>query len=562
MLIGGCSLPAHQTAGGTPASATQAASPAPGKTLSTLPTETVEPSATPPGPRPRTAYRLDLKFDYTKHTAAVLEEISYASPASQPLTELDLVVEPNHYPGAFSLASAAVDGQAVTSPTLDGHKLVLPLAKPLTPGQSAQISIAYTLVLQPIPPASGDRRPVIFGYSDRQTNLVDWYPYLGVYRDGTGWLIHDAWVFGEHQVYESSDYQVTLTLINPIPGLVVAASSAAAAPGGGATYQIEAARTFALSISPEYVTTTLKAGAVTITGYAFPWDKAAGEKAAQDTAAAVELYSQLYGAYPHASLSLVEADFLDGMEYDGLYFLSRGFYNLYDGTSKGYLTAIAVHETAHQWWFGRVGDDQALEPWLDEAFATYSELAFYEHNDPDLVDWWWKVRIQYYQPTGWINHPIYDYNGFSAYRNAVYFRGMEFLDDLRKQMGDQAFYAFLNDLVKRYGGGQMTGSEFFATLKEHTTSDIQPLIKEYFDPQVKQKGYPPAISAKGGSRSAACVPAPLDLTSSNESGLDRSAARPRQAASGSSGCRRKYPEWCSNRSWRRLRNPAGSDRRP
>jgi aminopeptidase N len=31
------------------------------------------------------------------------------------------------------------------------------------------------------------------------------------------------------------------------------------------------------------------------------------------------------------------------------------------------------HELAHQWWYGIVGDDQYREPWLDEAFATFSE---------------------------------------------------------------------------------------------------------------------------------------------------------------------------------------------
>lgn len=35
--------------------------------------------------------------------------------------------------------------------------------------------------------------------------------------------------------------------------------------------------------------------------------------------------------------------------------------------------ATASHEVAHQWFYGLVGDDQARDPWLDEAFATYAE---------------------------------------------------------------------------------------------------------------------------------------------------------------------------------------------
>ena len=34
---------------------------------------------------------------------------------------------------------------------------------------------------------------------------------------------------------------------------------------------------------------------------------------------------------------------------------------------------VAVHELAHQWFYAMVGDSQARDPWLDEAFATYAE---------------------------------------------------------------------------------------------------------------------------------------------------------------------------------------------
>ena len=32
-----------------------------------------------------------------------------------------------------------------------------------------------------------------------------------------------------------------------------------------------------------------------------------------------------------------------------------------------------THELAHEWWYALIGDDQARDPWLDEAFASYSE---------------------------------------------------------------------------------------------------------------------------------------------------------------------------------------------
>ena len=35
--------------------------------------------------------------------------------------------------------------------------------------------------------------------------------------------------------------------------------------------------------------------------------------------------------------------------------------------------SVLVHEVAHQWFYGMVGNSQFRDPWLDEAFATYAE---------------------------------------------------------------------------------------------------------------------------------------------------------------------------------------------
>jgi aminopeptidase N len=102
----------------------------------------------------------------------------------------------------------------------------------------------------------------------------------------------------------------------------------------------------------------------------------------------------------------------DGMEYDGLIFLSSDFYKQYNGTARSNLATIGVHEIAHQWWFSLVGNDHALEPWLDEALSTYSERIFYENNYPANISWWWQFRVDYFKPTGYVDGSIYQYGFF------------------------------------------------------------------------------------------------------------------------------------------------------
>jgi aminopeptidase N len=182
-------------------------------------------------------------------------------------------------------------------------------------------------------------------------------------------------------------------------------------------------------------------------------------------------------------LSIVEADFLDGMEFEGLFFLSKGFYNLYDGKPNSYLGAITVHETAHQWWYGQVGNDQAIEPWLDEAICTYSEALYFEANHPEGMDWWRQVRVNFYQPEGKVNQAAADFRGYIPYRNAVYLRGALFLEALRQRIGDDAFFGALQSLVAAHQyRGIITAGDFFSAVREQSPADIRDLMAEYFIP--------------------------------------------------------------------------------
>jgi hypothetical protein len=463
----------------------------------TLLPATAPPSDTPPSPAsstvpiptagtpdepalPEPHYKISVNMDYGRHHLAVSEQINYTNRSGEPIPNLLLIVEPSRYPATFHLKALTWgDGQAVSSYTTEIGFIHLPLSNPLPPGERVSLTISYELDL-PSPDPTYYGRPVPFGYSANQTNLVDWYPYLPPYQAGQGWLAHQAGAFGEYLVYEDADFEVDLHLSGSSLPLTVAASAPAEPTSDGYRYQFSSARNFAWSVSDQYQVLTAQVGDVTILGYAFPIHATAGAAALQATLEALQVYDKVFSPYPHQTLSLVEADFLDGMEYDGLFFLSKGFYNLYAGTPGEYLIAIAAHETSHQWWYGLVGSDQALEPWLDEALATYSERIYYENTHPEALDWWWAYRVNYYQPAGWVDGSIYNPQGYRAYRDAIYLNGALFLEQLRQQMGDQAFFAFLRDYLAHYSQRIATGADFFNLLKQHTSSDLSGLIAKYF----------------------------------------------------------------------------------
>jgi hypothetical protein len=431
-------------------------------TPETLPTDTVTPihpvRFVPP------QYTLNASLDYAAHTLTVDETIVYQNATGTSLASLVLAVEPNHWVNCFNLVSLTVDTQAADY-SLNGHRLEVRLAAPLTPGGTVSLSLQYGLHL----PAADSGH--IFGYKLFQTNLVDWYPFIVPFSGG--WLLHDPAEVGEHLAYEAATFDMNISVT---PAMTLAAS--ALLTDGRA--HLERARTFAFSASPDTRTSSLTVNGVMVTSTYFASEQVAAQTVLQEVARALTTYSDRFGPCPYASLNIVESDFNDGMEYDGLFFLSRNFYTANDPTVLNYLIAIAVHETAHQWWFGAVGNDQALEPWLDEALATYSEYIFYQQNYPGVAEAWWAFRVDSFTPAGFVDTDIYHGATFRPYVNAVYLRGAQFLQEVRLRIGEDAFFAFLRDYVAQMGGRLATGDDFFRILRMHSQTDLSDSVAEYF----------------------------------------------------------------------------------
>ena len=428
----------------------------------------------------RTQYTLTVELDYPAHRLTVAETIHYTNHSSDSLEGLVLVVEPDLNGGEFQLTSdVSIDDSPVTDFKLEGEQLTLPLASPLAPGDSVDVGLGYTLDL----PAT----PGVLSFGARQVNVAGWYPYVPPYITGEGWLFHKPGTVGEYQVYELADFVVNLKVDNAPDGFTLAASARGTFDQGSYHFDQQAVRNFTWSGSDEYSVLEGYAGDIRVRAFVFSGDETAGQASLDTTIKALQFYSRLYGPYTHDSLTIVESDFTDGMEYDGLYFLGREYFKAYTGDPASYLVTLSAHETAHQWWYAMVTNDQALEPWLDEALCTYSERLFYENYYPDLVNWWWNTRVHAYSPQGWVNKSIYDFTAFRPYVNAVYLRGATFLEKLRTTIGDEAFFSFLQDYFTTLQAqakvddlGLSTQAKFWQILGQHTTLDLSSLKDAYF----------------------------------------------------------------------------------
>jgi hypothetical protein len=444
-----------------------------------IPAITSTPPPATPIPIPaRPAYILNTTMDYDRHTVSVDETIVYPNHTGLSLDKLVLAIVPNLWLNCFTLTSLSMDNIQITDYTINAHRLEVALPAPLQPNSVSTVTLSYKLTL-PFLDQAHSLRARIFGYSDIQTNLVNWYPFIVPFMDGE-WILHEPWSHGEYLVYDLADFEVNLKFANPENTPVVAASGYAEPNGESTRYTLTEGRAFALSASRDFQFSTMKVDDVTIYSYYFPIYKQAGLAAMVASAQAVQVYSQRFGPYPHKTLSIVIADFKDSMEFSALYFHSRSFYDLYDGTVQNYLSIVAVHETGHQWWFEQVANDQAYQPWLDESLTTYSESIYYETLYPELLPWWWSYRIDYFKPSGYIDIPVYDGQNNDTYKNIVYFNGAHFLQDIRQRIGDEAFFAFLQDYLAQGKGRIVSEDDFFRILDEHTDVDYSDIVRGYF----------------------------------------------------------------------------------
>ncbi len=437
------------------------------------------PAGTPGCPRdgdnqPAVRHTVTANLNYEQRALLVAQQVSLVNTDAAALDEIVFVVEPNLWPRAFTLERVALEPDALQlAAELTGRRLTAELPIALEPGCGLTVRLDFRLDVPQIGDGFGPYRGYL-GYSPRQLNLGHWLPVVAP-RIGGEWITRESVRIGEQNVLDAADWDVTLSINSAPDTLVVAGPGQQSRPGKRVWhFALTGARDFTLSLSDAFhVVSQQTPSGVQVEVYSLadePNAAGAGRRRgnsaahALDTAVrSLELYSDLYGHYPYDRLVVVEGDFPDGVEFSGIVFVSGSWFRQYRDDPAGYLTLITAHEVAHQWWYGLVGSDPALTPWLDEALATYSEYVFIEEYYPELKDWWWSFRVDAYAPEGFVDGTVYQFSSVREYINAVYLLGARMLHALRADLGTDAFF----DLLRRYaevGRGRIATPDLFWSL--------------------------------------------------------------------------------------------------
>lgn len=257
--------------------------------------------------------------------------------------------------GDITFDSVKVNGNAVAY-TIEGDDLDVMSApvNELFPDQKATVEMTYQIQLANILHR--------LGYTDNAVNLGNFYPVLCQIENGA-YATTPYYNVGDPYVNDVANFNVTLTV--PKDYLVASSGALKEATQTDATatyaYTASAIRDFAMVLSQNYQKLTSTIGNTQVNYYYYNDQNA--EESLATAVGMMEYLNKNVGSYPYASYTVAETDFCyGGMEYGALAMVTSG--------SQAYQEAVA-HETAHQWFYGLVGNDQIANAWMDEGLAEF-----------------------------------------------------------------------------------------------------------------------------------------------------------------------------------------------
>jgi hypothetical protein len=360
------------------------------------------------------------------------ETLTIANPGPAPLADVLVRLWGNGARGCRRPRSVVISnpvGGALGDPTRRGCTAVrIKLDAPIAPG--ARGSVAFDVEIR-VPRNRRDR----FGRGGKRVALLsNAIPALAHREDGA-WRLDKWFGSGEAWTYPAAEWRVRLDA----PARVRIAAPGVLQPDGsrllrnGRDYSFAAGRLRSRSAEVAGVAVTAWAPR------AAPERKL--ERALAVTRRRLPQLVGLFGPFGWPDLQVVVTD-STAMEHTALIMTPPDGY-------------IVVHELAHEWWFGSVGDDQAEAPWLDESFATYAEEAVLGQKPwcarpgPDArlltrgVHFWRHRLIRY---------------------GVVYFEGACLLDLIERRMGRPAFREALRAYAIANRFGWSTAGEFRAAM--------------------------------------------------------------------------------------------------
>jgi aminopeptidase N len=146
---------------------------------------------------------------------------------------------------------------------------------------------------------------------------------------------------------------------------------------------------------------------------------------------------------------------------------------------------ILAHEMAHQYWGNLVTCATWQDLWLNEGFATFMTAAWKQHRFGEAA---YQAELEgartrlkraaelgYDKPLAWNGA----YPSLGVRRAVQYSKGALFLDRLRSELGDDAFWRGVRTYTRRFAGKTVRSAAFELAMEEASGRDLAPLFAQW-----------------------------------------------------------------------------------
>ena len=443
VLLTGCTSFADTVAapGSPPASREASPEAEPGA----CPPERAEPDPDRPG--------IDLAFRLEDDRTTVTGTETVEFTPDLPVHELVFRLVPNgpdSAPAGNRLVVDAVRGDDVAEGRYEpaaapdpGGLYVVALDGELTAGESTEVELDFTLTL-------GTRGFDRFGSGDGVAWWASGAPLLA-WEPGVGWA-RDPFVelSGETATSPASDTTVSVSAPEDLVVLLTGAPAEPSAPRDGRrtwTSSEPVARDVAVAAGDFTVAEGTTPGGVRVRTGVLPGAELSPDDLLAGTVESITALEAFLGPFPYETLAVaLLPDYGGGIEYPGL---------ILEATT---VRQVLVHEVAHMWFYGMVGNSQFRDPWLDEAFASWAEAVV--DGEAALVD---AAAVDLPGPVG---GAMTDYPDTAAYFRLVYDKGGAALLAAREAAGPGEFDAAIRCYVDATAWSIATPDDLGAALAD------------------------------------------------------------------------------------------------
>lgn len=433
----------------------------------------------------KTVYTMNWNFNDDLSEMQGTQRTILANRTGERLNEIYFRLFAN-YPnskGSIEIKNVRVGGDMVDSELVaDDTALKIKLSRPLTAARPVPITFDYTVSI----PRDNETRYGDFTRTDWLTTLPTIYPIVPGYDD-KGWHLEVPPPYGDLVFADSSVYDVTINA--PSKYNVIASGELVQETNEGdrtvRRFIGAPMRDFDANLTDTLTLSSAMVEDVKVNSWYLPAHTESGQRALEWSSNALRVFEKRFGAYPFKELDVVESPTTaGGIEYPGVITVASNLYA--DPGQLSFFEFATVHETAHQWFYSTIGNDQVNHPWLDEALTQYATLIYFQ--DQYGADTARTIQENFFDvqyegaksrfgdmPAG-LPVSAYTEDEYGAF---VYAKGPKFFQAVRDQIGDAAFFQALRTYYDQFKFGIAQPSDLLKTFNTASGQDITPLFEKW-----------------------------------------------------------------------------------